>query len=203
MNGSERVWRKADLALQVALARGLSTRAAAWAAGVSESTVRRRKNDPAFRTQVERRTEELAAELLKITASDLAGPRQSDTRHGARPVQLLQTDVLVHTEAADPAPIRLAPPAVGHLPQQTGAQESRITGSARVREAQPRRDGVAAAARPEPAAVAPTAPRIGSAKRQPPLWLPYAAVAPGLVGLYMLLRRIGVTEYYRDHDTRR
>lgn len=212
MIGSERVWRRADLALQMGLARGLSIRAAARAAGVSESTVRRRRRDPAFRAEVERRTEELAAELVKTTASDLARPRQRDTGHAARAAQLPQTDVLVHTEAATSlAPIRPAPPASEQLQQQTGAQESRITGSAPVTEAQPRRDGAGVVARLKPVAVACAAPRIGSAKHEPPTvekgelphWLAGAAVAAGLAGLYMMLHKIGATEYYRDYDAGR
>ena len=208
MNGTERVWRRADLALQVALARGLSLRAAARAAGVSESTVRRRRRDPAFRTEVERRTEELAAELVKIAAADLTGLQQRDTRNAARAAQLPQTDVLVHTEAATPAPVQPAPPAVGHRPQQTGPQESRITGSAHVAEAQPRRDAVAAAPQPTPATVAPAAPRIGSARHEPPTvekgklphWLVGVAVAAGLAGMYMMLHKIGAAEYYRNYE---
>ena len=209
MNGNERLWRRADLALQMALARGLSIRAAAQATGVSESTVRRRKRDPAFRTEVQRRTEQLAAELVKLTASDLAGPPQRDTGHanGAAP---LQTDTPAYTEAVtNPAPIRPAPPALGQQPPQDGAQESRITGSAHLTE--PRRGGVAAAARPKPTTVAPAASRIGTEKHETPAaekselphWLPGAAVAAGLAGLYMMLRKIGAPEYYRDHDTRR
>ena len=182
MIGSERVWRRADLALQVGLARGLSVRAAARAAGVSESTVRRRKKDPAFRAELQQRTQELAAELVKITASDLAAPRRRDAGNAI---------------------------GAGQFPRT--AQESRISESARVTEEQPRRDGVGAAARPKPVTVAPAAPRIGSAKREPPtvekgdrpLWLAGAAVAGGLAGLYMMLHKIGATEYYRDHDTRR
>ncbi len=208
MNGSERVWRRADLALQVALARGLSIRATAQVAGVSESTVRRRRRNPAFRAEVERRREELAAELVRLTASDLAGPRQRDTGHAVGAEQMSQTDTPAHTEAAtNPSPIQPTPPPLAQQPQQDGAQESWIAGSVHVAEAQPRRHGVAAAPRPKPATVAPGASRIGSAKHETPAaekgelphLLPYAAVAAGMVGLYIVLHRIGATEYYRDH----
>ena len=208
MNGSERVWRRADLALQVALARGLSARAAARAAGVSESTVQRRKKDPAFRVEVERCREKLAAELVKLTASDLAGPRQRDTGHALGAAQLPQTDTHAHTEAAtDPATMRPAPPVLGQLPQRAGVQESWIGGSAHVGEEQPRRDNVRAAALPKPATVAP-ASRIGSAKHETPAaekgelphWLLTAAVAAALVGLYLVLHKIGATEYFRNYE---
>ncbi len=208
MNGSERVWRRADLALQVALARGLSARAAARAAGVSESTVRRRKKDPLFRAEVERRTEELAAELVKLTASDLAGPRQRDTGHAIGAAQPAQTDTPAHTEVAtNPSAMRPAPSVLGQLPQRDGVQDSWIAGSAHVAEGQPRRDNIEVAARPKPATVAP-ASRIGSAKRKTPAaeegelphWLPPAAVAAGLVGLYFVLHKIGATEYFRDYE---
>ena len=209
MNGSEHLWRRADLALQVALARGLSIRAAAQAAGVSESTIRRRKRDPAFRAEVERRTEELAAELVRLTASDLAGPRQRDTGHAIGAAQLPPTDTPAHAEAAtNPAPMRPAPPVLAQQPPQNGAQESWIAGSAHVAETQPRQGGVAAAPRPKPATVAPAASRIGSAKHEtpaadkgePPRWLPGAAGVAGLVGLYIVLHKIGATQYYRDYD---
>jgi len=205
MNGNEQVWRRADLALQVALARGLSVGEAAQAAGVSESTVRRRRRNPEFRAQVQRRTEQLAAELVKLTATDLTAPQPRDTGHVVSAAQLSQTDARVPAEAPSPAPARAVSE---QLPHHEGIQESPVTGSPAAAGPQPRRDGVAATPRPMALAVVPAAPRIGSATHEPPTagrgelprWIPFLAVTAGLVGLYIALNKIGATQYYEDYD---
>jgi type II secretory pathway component PulF len=57
-------WKKGDAALIVALAKGLTARSAATEAGLSERTVYRRLQDPAFRQAVDAARSQLVSETL-------------------------------------------------------------------------------------------------------------------------------------------
>lgn len=61
-----------ELTLQVALARGMTVKDAAWAAGMSERTAYRRLKSPAFQTQLAALQHELRTRIVERTVHDLS-----------------------------------------------------------------------------------------------------------------------------------
>lgn len=61
-----------NLTLQVALARGMTIKDAAWAAGISERTAYRRIKNPEFRVQLAGLQHELRTRIVERTVNDLA-----------------------------------------------------------------------------------------------------------------------------------
>ncbi len=61
-----------ELTLQVALARGMTIKDAAWAAGISERTAYRRLKTPEFQAQLAALQHELRTRMVERTVSDLA-----------------------------------------------------------------------------------------------------------------------------------
>lgn len=62
-----------NLTLQVAIARGMTVKDAAWAAGLSERTAYRRLNDPEFQVQLAGLQHELRTRIVERTVNDLIG----------------------------------------------------------------------------------------------------------------------------------
>ena len=72
---NDRQWRKGDLELQIALAKGSTVRHAARAAGISERTAYRRLADPQFRSELKVVRERLLTTRIQHEA---AGPQRDD-----------------------------------------------------------------------------------------------------------------------------